>query len=395
MLTHNQPTDEPRRQRLPWFRFWVQDWLTDEKVSLMTMEQRGIYLELLLRQWVEGSVPSNPHRVCQLLGLPEQCLSSAQTVLEQCFSSAQGLDDRLRNERLERERTEIDRERTMRSDKARKAASARYRPARDKREPAQAVLKHYSSSAQAVLEHASQSQSQSQSEEIPPLPPKGGRVRSTSDPPGFTEFWSAWPVKRGRTPAVKAFRQLGAADQAVATQRLRDYLARRAATEQAGGWVPSLPNPATWLNQARWQDEFPIQPRASPTEGRTNSQPGGWGDWANGKYPTLAELRAFQSRGGPGVISTREDLIARHGADAVARWDAMDATPEDPPEKSDDSTRNYLARRAAEEPVTREGMIAKYGAGDGHARWDAIQNAVQNAMAGDPSEEPSDSTRSN
>lgn len=43
--------------KLDWFPFYAKDWLTDERVSAMTWEAQGVYLHLLCRQWVTGSLP--------------------------------------------------------------------------------------------------------------------------------------------------------------------------------------------------------------------------------------------------------------------------------------------------------------------------------------------------
>ena len=37
--------------RLPWFKFYPSDWLSSKTVTLMSFEQRGIYIELLSRAW--------------------------------------------------------------------------------------------------------------------------------------------------------------------------------------------------------------------------------------------------------------------------------------------------------------------------------------------------------
>lgn len=54
-------------EKLPWFKFYAQDWLTDPRVLRLSNEQRGVYLWLLCRQWHDGSLPYDVHDVYPLL----------------------------------------------------------------------------------------------------------------------------------------------------------------------------------------------------------------------------------------------------------------------------------------------------------------------------------------
>jgi len=83
----------------------------------------------------------------------------------------------------------------------------------------------------------------------PVQPPKGGSVD------GFAEFWKTYPKKVGKDAAekawsckVKAPETVKAILEAVKTQSQSD------AWKKGGGQF--VPNPATWLNQGRWKDEF-------------------------------------------------------------------------------------------------------------------------------------------
>jgi hypothetical protein len=71
----------------------------------------------------------------------------------------------------------------------------------------------------------------------------------------FADFWKAYPAKKAKQDAAKAFAKLTDAD-------IADVLAdipKRAALDRAwlGGYVP---NPATYLRGRRWEDEItPVQ----------------------------------------------------------------------------------------------------------------------------------------
>lgn len=52
----------------PWFQFHARDWLTDDKVMLMSLECQGAYLRLLCLQWENESIPNNEEAVATMLG---------------------------------------------------------------------------------------------------------------------------------------------------------------------------------------------------------------------------------------------------------------------------------------------------------------------------------------
>ena len=89
-----------------------------------------------------------------------------------------------------------------------------------------------------------------------PKPPKGDDVR-------FDEFWAAYPNKKAKEPARKAFNKLKLQDGEFA-----DILTALSAHKQSTQWTKDngqfIPLPATWLNQRRWEDE--LKPESSNEE---------------------------------------------------------------------------------------------------------------------------------
>ena len=73
-------------------------------------------------------------------------------------------------------------------------------------------------------------------------------------PPGFDEFWSAYPRKVGKDAAAKAF-----AKRRVGVGLLAQMLAAISVQKTGDQWQRDggqfIPHPATWLNEGRWQDE--------------------------------------------------------------------------------------------------------------------------------------------
>ena len=76
----------------------------------------------------------------------------------------------------------------------------------------------------------------------------------------FAVFWQAYPKKRGIGGAERAFRKIKPSQELLEKMLL--------AIEQAkwsDDWTREnkrfVPNPATWLNQRRWEDELPDAPK--------------------------------------------------------------------------------------------------------------------------------------
>jgi hypothetical protein len=97
---------------------------------------------------------------------------------------------------------------------------------------------------------------QSNPNPIPPIAPNGGDdvLKESKSDERFETFWKAYPKKVGKGAAEKSFKKykpddalLSAMIKAIETQKRSDQ------------WVKEngqfIPNPATWLNQKRWEDE--------------------------------------------------------------------------------------------------------------------------------------------
>jgi hypothetical protein len=91
---------------------------------------------------------------------------------------------------------------------------------------------------------------------------------TTVSEPTFEDFWRAYPKKRSRADAQRAWakaikaRKVGAAELVAAAERLRD-----------DPNLPDLtyvPNGATWLNGERWNDD-PYPPRRDQLAARTST----------------------------------------------------------------------------------------------------------------------------
>jgi hypothetical protein len=83
---------------------------------------------------------------------------------------------------------------------------------------------------------------------IPPKPPTGD----------FERFWAVYPKKVGKEAARKAFSKVKTPVDALITA----ISAQKRSTQWKKDNGQYIPNPATWLNQGRWEDvlETPVEP---------------------------------------------------------------------------------------------------------------------------------------
>ncbi len=77
----------------------------------------------------------------------------------------------------------------------------------------------------------------------------------------FTSFWKAYPKKVGKGDAEKKFKKLKVDDTLLET--MLSAISNQKRTEQ---WQDTkyIPNPSTWLNQMRWEDEVELPEEEPP-----------------------------------------------------------------------------------------------------------------------------------
>lgn len=79
----------------------------------------------------------------------------------------------------------------------------------------------------------------------------------------FAQFWEAYPKKQGKGAAEKAFLKISPDVSLHETMiaAVRAAVLSRQWHEQNGRFIP---NPATWLNQRRWEDTLPVETMDCP-----------------------------------------------------------------------------------------------------------------------------------
>ena len=91
--------------------------------------------------------------------------------------------------------------------------------------------------------------------DITPKAPKGA---------DFETFWLNYPKKVGKDAARKAFSRVKVPVETLLTA-IEQQKCSRQWQEDGGQYIP---NPATWLNQGRWQDELPRPEKPGWEDGR-------------------------------------------------------------------------------------------------------------------------------
>lgn len=86
---------------------------------------------------------------------------------------------------------------------------------------------------------------------------------SRADEDRFSRFWAAYPRKVGKQAAKKSWSRLHPSEEL--TQAILQAVE---AQKQSRQWRESngqfIPNPATWINQGRWEDELPKGESSNP-----------------------------------------------------------------------------------------------------------------------------------
>ena len=94
---------------------------------------------------------------------------------------------------------------------------------------------------------------------------------AAAEPPGFADFYDAFPKHIGRKEAVKAYRKaLKDTDASVLTDAAVRFAAHTRTCKTETDFIPM---PTTWLNQGRWQDELPKPVKRQPQPGELGYDP--------------------------------------------------------------------------------------------------------------------------
>lgn len=108
----------------PAFQWYAADYLADENVQLMTLEEEGAYIRLLSYCWREGSIPADTGSLSRLCKNADNQIIG---VVIKCFIPSHNDPSRLVHQRLENERGKQADWRKKSSDGGKKGAASRWK----------------------------------------------------------------------------------------------------------------------------------------------------------------------------------------------------------------------------------------------------------------------------
>ena len=109
----------------------------------------------------------------------------------------------------------------------------------------------------------------------PIVPPEGDEAEPAPKEPkvtGFDEFWQSYPHKVGKKAALSAWKKLkpNAGLRAKIMESLETQKSSQQWRRENGRYIP---NPATWLNQGRWDDQLDQVSTWNTSKGGTSYEP--------------------------------------------------------------------------------------------------------------------------
>ena len=227
----------------PAFQFYASDYLSSSKVQRMSLEEQGAYVRLLCYCWEDGSIPSNFTELAKLCNITRRKIENIWPHLSDCFQVSD-IPGRLVNAKLEAVRLQQIEHRQRQVEHGRIGAEKRWGSHSDPTIP--------------PLGKNSSSTSTPTSEEETPIVPCGDVAYSAD----FEEFlWKPYPRKTGKGAAYKAWNKIRPSNGTREAIRasIEAHIKTPKWREDGGRYIP---NPSTFLNQRRWEDEPTIPPAA-------------------------------------------------------------------------------------------------------------------------------------
>jgi len=244
-----------------WYPRYYGDYMRD--TAHLTLTEHGVYTVLLDHYYATGAaLPDDPQALIRVCRAYEDAERQAVLKIAADFFPVNG-DGKRHNKRADRELATI----AGKSIKAKTSADARWHPERnadDMRTQCERISEgnanhnHNHNHIQNPdaqpepenVEHVFNGCSTGVEQQPIKAPLKG--TNKGALPVAFESFWTAYPKKTGKKAALKAWQ---AANDKPELAQLIAAVQKQAQSEQwrkDGGQF--IPNPATWLNQGRWDD---------------------------------------------------------------------------------------------------------------------------------------------
>lgn len=237
----------------PYIPLYVQDFMTDEKLSECSAESTGVYIRVMCimhKSQEYGTVllkqkyKQNPSKIKNFAVKLHRLMPYSIDVIER--SLAELVDEEvltIEGDVLIQRRMVKDGNLSL----IRANAGSKGGKIAQGKSVAGSFAKAKSKAKEQAKEQANTEYEYEYENEV-----KGTKKRMTYDDPGFQVFWSAYPKKVGKPAAEKAFARLKT-DQAMLDLMLEAIAIQKRSRQ----WQDTqyIPHPTTWLNQRRWEDK--------------------------------------------------------------------------------------------------------------------------------------------
>lgn len=111
-----------KKGKSPAYQMYPADWLSDDKILMLTRAQKGDFITLLQICWLSGGIPSDPEQCQKMTGGPIEDVTTVMNL----FSEKPGDATKLINKRQEVERENQAKWRLKSSKAGKKSAKKRW-----------------------------------------------------------------------------------------------------------------------------------------------------------------------------------------------------------------------------------------------------------------------------
>lgn len=254
----------PTSKYSPAFQFYPESWFSSSKVSSMSHTERGIYIDLLARCWLDNGLPTDVRKIAALVKIPGPKFQRiwSEGILHECFVERGG---KLVNPRQERERKKQIEFRRRQADNGSKGG----RPSRNPRKTQEHKPTHNPVVSGEVP--LSKARAIEREIEIETRDPKKDEERHDF---AFMAFRDAYPEARRKGGFLTQQAYLAAVAAAGSSSVLMLALDNHKASEQWSN-PKHIPGMDVWLNEERWRQVLPAVGESEPDDRRTPA-------WARG-----------------------------------------------------------------------------------------------------------------
>lgn len=227
--------------KIPAFQFYPADWLKDPAVQAASAATRGVWINLLCRMWESaerGRLRGTHDQLRKLAGCEkeewEQCLQEIKQ-LKIADVHEMSAEVVIENRRMLRDQTKRDHWRIQKQQQREESQSA----------PCPQPVQHVSTDCPPVSSSSSSSSRQN----------THAQTKTFVHENAFERFWKAYPKKRSKGQAEKAWKAIHPNEQLVATMVATIERAKTSEEwrKDSGQFIPY---PATWLRARGWEDEI-------------------------------------------------------------------------------------------------------------------------------------------